>query len=264
MDSILLTRDVMLSKLDSPHDRIYYSSNEDLDALFSSISVENKKVLSVLGSGEQVFHLYEKNPLLVDTFDINQLAQFYYYLRRWSIIYLNNYYPNVFSNDEIKKIISFVEPSDDLEMRALNYWKSYLLHFSSYFTKYLFFMGTTPKKNKIEDLKKVRDYLKSHSFRFEHMDILKKKLPDKYDFIFLSNIPEYYHSEEEMSSIVSNVSEMLNEGGEVLTTNILNNHVSYYERAAFENDFLRRQIWYKNDIIGNHYKKREKVLTKNS
>ena len=99
MDSIKLTREVMLGNIDSPHDRIYYSSNENLEPLFSSISIENKKVLTVLGSGEHVFHLYNRNPLLVDTFDINQLAQFYYYLRRWSIVYLDNYFPNVFSNE---------------------------------------------------------------------------------------------------------------------------------------------------------------------
>ena len=264
MDSILLTRDVMLSKVDSPHDRIYYSSNEELDALFSSISIENKKVLSVLGSSEQVFHLYNKNPLLVDTFDINQLAQFYYYLRRWSIVYLDNYCPNVFSNEEIKKIISYVQPCDDLEKKALAYWESYLLHFSSYFTKYLFFMGTNSKRNKIDDLKRIREYIKNCPFSFKCMDILKEKIPKKYNFIYLSNISEYYHSSNDMNAIVSNVCDMLEDDGEVLTTNILNNHVSFYERDSFSKDFLRRQIYYKDDIIGNHYKRREKVLTKNS
>ena len=72
---------------------VYFSTNEHLDDIFSYIDVKDKKVLSVIGSGDQAFYFYNNGAKKVDLFDINKLAIYYYFLRVWTMKYLNRSYP---------------------------------------------------------------------------------------------------------------------------------------------------------------------------
>ena len=258
MEPMLLTRNVILSNLDTPHDHIYYSSNEKINPLISHVDIEGKKVYSVLGSSDQVFHISNRNPKSIDAFDINGLSIFYYYLRRWSILYLDKFYPNVFSHKEIEKILKYVEPSSEEERDALLYWEKYLKHFSEYFTKYLFFKNCNPTKNTIKDLKHLKESLLSQEFHFHHMDISKERLPKKFNFIFLSNIPEYYdYKDSQMERLVSNIDSMLEDDGEVVTSSIMNLNSSSTEIYHFYPLFSRKPIFDQDgQVLGSHYKKR--------
>ena len=70
------------SKIDDFHDRLYFNSNEDLDALLSKFDFRDKDILTVLASSDQLFYFYDKGARIVDTFDINKLTFYYYFLRK--------------------------------------------------------------------------------------------------------------------------------------------------------------------------------------
>ena len=258
MKSILLTRDVILGNLDNSHDCIYFSSNEDLNDLFLGIDFSDKKVLSVLGSGDQIFSLYNRDAKEVESFDINSLAFYYFYLRKWSILYYDEYYPNVFSNDEINKIIKCVRPSDENELDALKYWENYLTHFSSYFTNYLFFRNSGPDKNRIKDLKKLKEKLVSKDFKFHNIDLSKDRVDSKFDYAIISNILEYYPNDcKAMQTIVSNLYDMLSDNGKVIVSYLMNLSCTSNEMYTFKPFFTPWNLFDKNgNNIGCVYTKR--------
>ena len=259
MDAIALTKEVILGKLDSDHDRIYYSSNEDLKSLLSEVELQDKKVLSVLGSGDQVFSLHLKDVKSIDTFDINPLSKYYYFLRKWSILYCDNLYPNVFSNEEIYKILQLVKPRSLNEMEAYTYWKKYIKHFYPFFTKNLFFVSSNPKRNEIEDLKKLKEKLLSEKFQFHSMDLSVDKIPSKYDSIIISNILEYYSTKPKaMQTIVSNLYDMLSDNGKVVVSYLMNLGSTYLEDNSFFSYFTPWDLFdQKGNNIGRVYKKRD-------
>ena len=74
---------------DDRYATIYFHSNERSKEIFSEINVKNKDVLTVLGSGDQAFYLYDNGAKSVDMFDKNKLAIYYYYLRTWVIVYFD-------------------------------------------------------------------------------------------------------------------------------------------------------------------------------
>ena len=91
---ILGVQDVYTIKYSPMYNKIYFNTNEDLASLFNNIDIENKDVLTVLGSGDQSFYCYENDANSVDIFDVNRLSIYYYYLRIWVIENLNTFYPN--------------------------------------------------------------------------------------------------------------------------------------------------------------------------
>ena len=70
-----------------PFKRIYTTSNEQLDAVFRGFDLKDKDILSVLGSSDHVFSEYYLGAKSVTAFDVNELTKYYYYLRKWSLIY---------------------------------------------------------------------------------------------------------------------------------------------------------------------------------
>ena len=94
MDDIVLIEDE-LKKMDA---KMYSQTNEDLDALFCNFDFNNKEVLSVLASSDQMLNCYYMGAKNVDTFDKNERAAYYYYFRKW---FINNY------NDVYQKLKCF-------------------------------------------------------------------------------------------------------------------------------------------------------------
>ena len=53
------------------YDRVYFDTNEACDDIISKYDFKDKKVLTVLASGDQAFHFYENGAKSVYLFDIN-------------------------------------------------------------------------------------------------------------------------------------------------------------------------------------------------
>ena len=95
------TERVMHNSKYANYSKIYRYSNEDLCQVFSGFDFNNQDILSVIGSGDQAFYFYDKGAKSVDLFDKNKLAIYHFYLRKWAITYLNDFLPNIFSNNYI-------------------------------------------------------------------------------------------------------------------------------------------------------------------
>lgn len=266
MEEIERTANIILGNKESIFDRIYYHSNENLDLLFSGDNVSSKNVLTVLASGDQLFHLYQKNALSVDTFDINPLTKYYYYLRKWSILYFNQYYPDVFSNEFIYKLLSRVLPDSEEEEYAYKYWFNYIQRFCGFMTRDLFQIGYTRDMNTISDLSVVKERLRNEPFHFTSFDISKDlPLMKKYDCVVTSNISEYFSNDRERLEIFkNNVVELLNDDGVLLCSYVMNHSYgrTFLEKITFQDEFDCYHIMEDGRVIGDAYKK--KVLTKNS
>ena len=73
------------------------------------LDIRDKNVMTVLASSDQLFTFNSLGAKEVDAFDHNILTIYYYYLRKWSIKYNDQLYPEfVMENDyeRLKKLLS--------------------------------------------------------------------------------------------------------------------------------------------------------------
>ena len=253
--------------------RLYYCSNENLAELFRNFSVEGKDVLTVLASSDQLFHTYYHGARSVDSFDINKLTKYYYYLRRWIIDYFSTYYPDeeFFENPKyLRSVLEKVECADEDEDKAFQFWNLYTHVFSIRDTSKLYFYSN-PDTNKISDIQMLKERLDGKKLTFYHQDLCDEVYSKKkYDIIITSNILEYYgNSPMKLMRCRDNLNSLLKEDGMVVCSYMMD-HSKSYERDVFIPRFCCYEFlndYEENDYsmnlaCGYTYKKR--VLTKNS
>ena len=209
------------SKIDDFHDRLYFNSNEDLDALLSKFDFRDKDILTVLASSDQLFYFYDKGARIVDTFDINKLTFYYYFLRKWIIEYKNRYYPrNKITGKMLNNIISKVCVKSEEEERAVSFWKRII---NSYYTNLimdLFIVDDDIKKNENSNIKTIKKKLKSTNLNFYNMDITGYiDLDKKYDVIYKSNISDYV-SYSDLVRFRDNLYKLLKDDGIIISSNL--------------------------------------------
>lgn len=225
--------------LGANYDRLFFSTNENINDLFSNVDICGKNVLSVLGSGDHAFHLFEKGAKNVDLFDINKLTLYYYYLRLWCIKYMGSYYiPFDFKNKYIYELLSKVNPSTSLEKDAYVYWKL-LIDRYSLDRKSLFFETdiSCMDENKINDLSRICQI--DSEINFYNFDISSKiDLDRKYDIIVVSNITDWLCIfQKNMEIYKDNLVRHLNSGGLIVASNINYPIIKIPERRIFEKEF---------------------------
>ena len=144
---IVLTKKILNDE--ESENTLYFETNEYIKEILDNFDIKNKKVLTVLGSGDQAFHFYSKKALKVDLFDINRLTIYYYYLRRWVIKYLKKSYPDYnFDSKFLRNLLKKVSLKDCYEKSAYDYWTLFAnlldeLHIES---KYFFYDRCLLKK----------------------------------------------------------------------------------------------------------------------
>ena len=175
---------------------LYERTNENLLELFNQYDVKDKEVLTVLASSDQALSCYYKGASKIDTFDKSPTTLFYFYLRKWLILYQNRLYPRpkFFENGDLElyELVCNIEPTNPDEQKAQTFWKYYLEQTNYTADQYLFDRGycreSTPFENDIDGIKNF--FNKKLSFKcfdmFTPFDIKKK-----YDVIILSNMLEY-------------------------------------------------------------------------
>ena len=258
------------------YDRIYFGSNECLEELFNNFSVEDKDVLTVLASSDQLFYSYDRGARSVDTFDINVLTKYYYYIRKWSIQYLNCYYTDeeniINSHSFIKELLKLVECSSEEEKEAYIFWSNYIRRVSSYENQFLYFYVESMKYNEIKNLSTIKNRI-NNKLNFTNQDITSKiDKSHKYDVIILSNILEYYgESIMHMSNCRDNLYSILNDDGIVVCSHImdqegdnnLEKHIFSKKFDSFEFPKYSRDYILGGEVSSGYcYKKR--MSTKNS
>ena len=205
------------------YDSVYFSTNEHLDDIFSNFNFKNKKVLSVIGSGDQAFHFYNAGVKKLDLFDVNKLAFYYYYLRVWTMKYLNRSYPDYnFDNSFINGLLDIVTPESKDEIIAYNFWREFAKTFDTKCSDFMLIQSFLDLRDDLYDKTGLFEKIGDYKPKFYHMDITKKiDVKSKYDVIYTSNIHEYIESDEQFKLYRNNLSKLLNRRGIVIASNVM-------------------------------------------
>ena len=188
---------------DNYFDHIYPFTNENISAYYKNIDFENKKVLTVVGSGDHILNAFLDGAKSVDAFDINPLAKHYTELKIAAIKtfdlkdYILFFYPSkTYQYMNINKIFSLC---DSLKVEEVVFWSYCYVILNSLNN---LFNYDIPK---LKDVIKANEYLHNETNYYKLRKILKEKEPKfydlnifdldennkKYDIILLSNIVAY-------------------------------------------------------------------------
>ena len=232
-------------KIDSSYDNIYTRSNEKLDELFKQFDVSNKKVLTVLASSDQLFFSLLNGASSVDCFDINRLTQYFYYLRKWNIIYNNKFYlpvnvTGLFINDLLCKAESNILSEN--EERAYRYWYKFIRTYPAFMYKKMFFTPLGKRQYDI-DMDLLKEKLITNDLNFRCLDLSDKVSNDDYDIIITSNISEYFYDNYELlSNYKSNLVKLLGDGGSIISSHMMFYTIPSREMNLFSDEFDFREF----------------------
>ena len=208
---------------------IYNETNEDLYEIFNNYDMFDKDVLTVLASSDQLFSCYAKNAKSVDTFDMEYTTLYYYYLRKWFVLYKDliciPHEMFIKSEPKLYSFISSIVTKSENEKNAKAFWMKYLeLHnhtlgtslfiINNYKYEKLFASNTDSLKLKLQK-----------DPTFYNLNISRDiDIDTQYDIIILSNILEYYNSRVRLPKIRDNIEKLLNDDGIAICSTIIENN----------------------------------------
>lgn len=230
----------------SEYQRVYTATNENIKGYMSKLDFEGKSsVLSVMASGDQAFNAIYYGIKNVDTFDTNKLTEYFALgIKRSAILKFNYQEYLEFMNkiiddnttiEELTELIMSLFPF--MEFRHRIFWENiliynYRLQRNNPRTLNLMKMLLIPTKLDIrlgnsylqdeESYNKLKINLASSNISFQACNAidLDTKFKDTYDFLFLSNIPDYYSSTlgefwdyESLRKIADKQLKLVSEGG---------------------------------------------------
>ena len=256
LEDVIKACDIVSGKnMDNNYDLLYFSSNEPLELLFQSFSCQDKDILTVLGSSDQYFYSLYYGNQDVDVYDKNILAKYYYYLRRWSILYKGNYYlPDkiIKSHMPIYELLRYVSPDSQDEEDAYLFWRDYIQNVFPFDNAELFY--TNAHRNDLLDMKLLREKLEYSKPTFYHIDLFKDvDIPKKYDLVITSNIFEYGRNNIlKITTCRDNMIKILKDKGEVISSHLI--HYSedpFYvrEKELFDKYFDYKEFPYYHEPI---------------
>jgi len=221
------------------YDKVYYETTEDLTPLLA-LDFQDKKVLSVLASSDPVFTARLLEAKRVDSFDKNRLTLYYYFLRKWSIKYMHELLPNIFSVKWMWTCIKSVKPNSPMEHHALMYFLNHLKERTN--IENLFYdIDKQPEGQVIyED---VEDLLPTidHKLSFYNFDLFEP-IPEykHYDSAIILNVLDWARNDRtKLERARDNLKVLLNPNGEVYCSNIVTRDLSMEEEifsSAFEKE----------------------------
>ena len=203
------------------YQKVYAGTNENIDGYMSQVNFNRKeKVLSVLASGDHVFNSVCYGITNIDTFDTNRLTEYYALgIKRSAILafdysnyllFMKKILDDKTNINEINELIYLVMPY--MEEKHKNYWKE-IIEYNYNMQKNLlkplnlFHMLLINLQETLQDTLKntyllnedkyneLRNRLSQVNITFQNYECLElpNKIYRKYDFIFLSNIADYFY-----------------------------------------------------------------------
>lgn len=248
MEKDIYLRDYLVSRVISQrkeipgYGRVYYKTNEDLVDMYRDIDFEDKKVLTVLASSDQVYTARFLGAKTVDSFDKNRLTLYYYYLRKWSIKYKNELYPKVLrGNNWLKRLLEVVKPESEEEHKALEFFKRHVKDNTNFYN--LFYedhLDEEKGKTFYSRASHIKDTI-DMDMKFVDFDMFgKSEIEDKYDIVLVSNILEWARGDKTKFMIAEeNLNKILNPKGLVVCSSLINRSKSTIlsEREIFDSNF---------------------------
>ena len=186
---------------------IYKKTNEKLNE-FIDLLLNKDKVLSVIGSGDQILNTLLTKPSKIDAFDISVFPKFFLKLKIASIKSLSRdeYIKFFFSTtetflDEYYDDLYFDKIRKELDIDAEDFW-TYLFQYNDWYDIYnstLFSSESVFEEQAIiqnkyldnDEYYHLRDILQNVQINYIESNLLDLKINDTYDLIYLSNILEY-------------------------------------------------------------------------
>lgn len=244
----LVSRVIMDDKIIAGYDKVYYQINEDINDVLLGEDFTDKDVLSVLASADQYFMFKALDAKNVDAFDFNRLTMYYYFLRKWSIKYNNDVYPDIIYDDSyVENLLEKVEVSSDLEKKALDFFKRHVSNGSN-FSKLFYDVDAQPYGNtlfqNVRQLKKIVD----SDFTFYNMDLFRNNrdlITKKYDYLYISNILDWAREDSSKITIAKdNLLSLLKDNGKVICSRLVNRSKSgvLSEKEIFDENFQLREF----------------------
>ena len=230
------TKNVINGKTSENYGKIYLHSNELLKEIIPKLKLNNKNVLTVLGSSDQAFHFYNGGAEKVDAIDINRLAIHYFYLRKWTIQYLNQYYPDKdMSLEFIRNVLSKVVIHSREEEDSLRYWYQFVNEMKQEDTDNLYNSGDNFSINRLYNFSTLKDKLSNVDIKIFNQNLFGDLFIDgKYDVIFTSNIADYVTpTRENFEKYRDNLDSLLSENGIIISSNVLRSRPTMIERKVF-------------------------------
>lgn len=229
-------------EIKSRYGRVYYKINEKMSDNLLQLDFQDKKVLSVLASSDQMLMLKSLDAKQVDVFDTNRLTLYYYFLRKWSIKYDNKLYPDIYNNNSILRLTRKVRPETELEAKALVFFESHLRAQTEIEKLFYDVEKEQDGDSLLETAKQAKKLVEEdptfYEFNlFEHIDTDKT-----YDYIYISNILEWARGDITKLKIAEeNLDKLTGLTGTVICTNLVSrdNSSLMIERRIFKNSFER-------------------------
>lgn len=211
------------------YSKVYYQANENLVDIYLDQDFEDKDVLSVVSSSDQIYTPKLLGAKKVDGFDRNRITKYYYYMRRWAITYNNEIYPYKLIDGDLTylyNLLSKVEAHSSEEQEALDFWNRLLIdevNVGNIFYDDMVNIGNTLFDKNIKYLKDVC----LEDLSFVNIDFFKDiKSKNKYDFVLMSNIIEYCMEDISNLRIVrDNLYKLLKDKGKVICSRLINKNI---------------------------------------
>lgn len=236
-------------------ERFYLYTNEYLVTFLKKIGVENKRVLTVGSSGDQILYSLMLGADEVVCFDICPFAKEYFALKCACIKSLSfeEYRQTVGEDERILSPKVYAKVSHNLNQEAKTFWdEAYLNGFNetefSFNRKNIHLIDNSTYLTNKEIYNKLKARLNGDLFnrdlpvKFIEMDLREApdKLPshEKFDVILLSNIFQYAKSwykdaekgEREFAQTVEKLSSHLNKGGVIQIDYAYANRLEKYRK----------------------------------
>ena len=249
VNDIKYVNSILNNKCNDKFRKIYTCTNENLSILFDKIDLTNKNVFTVLSSSDYLYMAYLSGAKKIDCFDINPLTYRYYYLRKWLL--KNNIIDiGMLDMKNINNIINTVlcnSETSEYEKESLIFWKyviSKLIQLNC--EKSLFIFNYNPFNCYYNNLEKLLSLISSSIPRFYNINLCHFTKIDTnvtYDYIFLSNIFDYYRKQENLEIVIKNLQPLIKENGSIVCSHI----------KQFVNEDLTKELELEKAIFSNQF-----------
>ena len=224
--------------------KVYYRTNEELLYPYSDIDFYEKDVLSVLSSGDHVFTARYLEAEKVDTFDINVLTLYYFYLRLWSIKYNYELFPDILHENHkwLRELLVRVRPKNEREMIIKNFYEKHMNDNTNF--RYMFHEPTSQVTGKTtyKDASELQHYV-DDEFDFYNIDIFNENnISNDYDIILLSNVLEWSHSDARKRQAIENLSKLTRKDGMVICSRLFSKTDLEKEKEMFDPYFEQENL----------------------
>ena len=228
------------------YSKVYFKTNEDLVTNFRKVNFDQKRVLSVLASSDQLFMARYKGAKRVDCFDQNVLTLYYYYLRIWTIQYTGLDYPEpILENDYqwLNDLLCSVHPTSKEENDALLFWKKHVEKETK--LSNLFFDDFDEGKTLFRTTNSVKSTIPK-KLKFQKLNFFSDiDCSSTYDIVLLSNIIEWARDNDGIIvQVRDNLNRILDNNGLVLCTRLIHHYPQEIakERRIFEENFSYHEL----------------------